>query len=74
MSAGDISKRKEAPIVTFNKLQMEAMVSEIMKIMEKTGFFQQKHADDFSGNVSHVHKDAKNNHINRFGPGFFEYN
>ncbi|CAN6828061.1 unnamed protein product [Brassica oleracea] len=27
---------------------MEAMVSEIMKIMEKTGFFQQKHADDFS--------------------------
>lgn len=57
--AGDVSKRKKAPTVTLDKFQMEAMMFEIMKRMKKTNLLQKKHADDFFGNVSQVHKEAK---------------
>src|SRR5690606_40012814 len=57
--AGDISKRKEAPSVTLDKLQMEAMMSEIMKRMKENDLLQKKQADNVFSNVSQVQKDAK---------------
>ncbi|KAF8046955.1 hypothetical protein N665_3303s0001 [Sinapis alba] len=40
-------------------IEMEAMMSQIMKRMKKTDLLQEKHADDFFGNDSQVQKDAK---------------
>src|SRR5690606_2551805 len=55
----DVSKRKESPIVTMNKLHMEAMMSQIMKRMKEMDILQKKQWDNVFSNDSQVQKDAK---------------
>ena len=56
---GDVSKRKKESTMKLDKLQMETMMSEIMKRMKENDLLQKKQADNVFSNVSQVQKDAK---------------